>query len=257
MDRWISVELVLLGDQADVVAQGYVRIVRGRATASHPRPVVLHIEQVQGGTHVVLRVIAHYRLEAEISIEMSELLFDGTGTMEGIVATLYTAAWAFAELRERLKRYEATRKTPDDLLRQMVTPFENDPFSMVYLIVLMLRANGNVGQLMGEGLGLDVDWMLCKDKYLWSAAVGREVREAILLLMLIRRGRRRWRIAGVEPAYDLLIESQPRTHGDKIDTLSVLYGDFSPFRSKKSDSIRAFSSSTLRPSSRSAAAMRN
>lgn len=30
----------------------------------------------------------------------------------------------------------------------------------------MLRANGNVGQLMGEGLGLDVDWMLCKDKYL-------------------------------------------------------------------------------------------
>ncbi len=69
----------------------------------------------------------------EISIEMSELLFDGTGTMEGIVATLYTAAWAFAELRERLKRYEATRKTPDDLLRQMVTPFENDPFSMVWV----------------------------------------------------------------------------------------------------------------------------
>lgn len=69
----------------------------------------------------------------EISIEMSELLFDGTGTMEGIVATLYTAAWAFAELRERPKGYEATRKTPDDLLQQMVTPFENDPFSMVWV----------------------------------------------------------------------------------------------------------------------------
>ena len=35
-------------------------------------------------------------------------------------------------LRERLKGYEATRKTPDDLLRQMATPFENDPFSMVW-----------------------------------------------------------------------------------------------------------------------------
>ena len=49
----------------------------------------------------------------------------------------------------------------------------------------MLRADGNVGQFVGEGLGLDGDWMLCKDKYLRSAAVGREVRKAILLLMLI------------------------------------------------------------------------
>lgn len=45
--------------------------------------------------------------DEEISFEMAELLLDGTGTMEGIVATLYTAAWAFAELRERLKGYEA------------------------------------------------------------------------------------------------------------------------------------------------------
>ena len=76
--------------------------------------------------------MAESKNDDEISIEMSELLFDGTGTLEGVVATLYTAAWAFAELRERLKGYEATRKTPDDLLRQMVTPFENDPFSMVW-----------------------------------------------------------------------------------------------------------------------------
>lgn len=71
--------------------------------------------------------------DEEISFEMAELLFDGTGTMEGIVATLYTAAWAFSELRERLKGYEATRKTPDDLLQQMATPFGNDPFSMVWV----------------------------------------------------------------------------------------------------------------------------
>lgn len=70
--------------------------------------------------------------DEEISMEMSELLFDGIGTMEGIVATLYTAAWAFAEIRERLKAYEATRKMPDELLRQMTTPFENDPFPIVY-----------------------------------------------------------------------------------------------------------------------------
>lgn len=68
-----------------------------------------------------------------ISMEMAELLFDGTSTMEGIVATLYTAAWAFSELRERLKGYEATGKTADELLRQRVTPFVNDPFSMVWI----------------------------------------------------------------------------------------------------------------------------
>lgn len=33
-------------------------------------------------------------------------LFDGNLTVEGLIATLYTAAWAFAELRERLKMYE-------------------------------------------------------------------------------------------------------------------------------------------------------
>ena len=33
-------------------------------------------------------------------------LFDGNTTTEGLIATLYTAAWAFAEIRERLKLYE-------------------------------------------------------------------------------------------------------------------------------------------------------
>ena len=35
-----------------------------------------------------------------------ELLIEGTDSAEGIVALLYTAAWAFSELRERLKSYE-------------------------------------------------------------------------------------------------------------------------------------------------------
>lgn len=52
--------------------------------------------------------IAKSSNEDEISCEMAELLFDGTSTAEGIVATLYTAVWAFAEIRERLKMYEDT-----------------------------------------------------------------------------------------------------------------------------------------------------
>lgn len=77
--------------------------------------------------------MAESKNDDEISIEMAELLFDGTGTLEGVVATLYTAAWAFAELRERLKGYEAIGRTADELLRQRATPFENDPFSMVWV----------------------------------------------------------------------------------------------------------------------------
>lgn len=44
-----------------------------------------------------------------------ERLFDCVDTVEGVVALLYTAAWAFAELRNRLAAYEDTGLTPDDL----------------------------------------------------------------------------------------------------------------------------------------------
>ena len=37
---------------------------------------------------------------------MSDNLADGIDTMEGVLALLYNAGWAFAELRERLKEYE-------------------------------------------------------------------------------------------------------------------------------------------------------
>ncbi len=42
----------------------------------------------------------------EIGDVMCDLLMDGTETIAGIVALLYTAGWAFAELRARLKKYE-------------------------------------------------------------------------------------------------------------------------------------------------------
>ena len=44
--------------------------------------------------------------ETAIGLSVYESLFDGIDTLEGIVATLYTAGWAFAELRARLELYE-------------------------------------------------------------------------------------------------------------------------------------------------------
>ena len=46
---------------------------------------------------------------------MYELLFDGIDTLDGIVATLYAAGWAFASLREKLKRYEDTGLEPTEV----------------------------------------------------------------------------------------------------------------------------------------------
>ena len=42
----------------------------------------------------------------DFSAMMAEWLFDDADTKESIIATLYTAAWAFAELRGKLMRYE-------------------------------------------------------------------------------------------------------------------------------------------------------
>ena len=43
---------------------------------------------------------------ADFSFMMAEWLYDDVDTAEGALALLYSAAWAFAELRERLKKYE-------------------------------------------------------------------------------------------------------------------------------------------------------
>lgn len=44
--------------------------------------------------------------DEELSMMMAEWVIEGPDTIEGLIATLYTAAWAFSELRERLKGYE-------------------------------------------------------------------------------------------------------------------------------------------------------
>lgn len=44
--------------------------------------------------------------DMELGEQINDALFDGPDTTEGLVALLYTTAWAFAELREKLKQYE-------------------------------------------------------------------------------------------------------------------------------------------------------
>lgn len=44
--------------------------------------------------------------DEELSMMMAEWVIEGPDTIEGLIATFYTAAWAFSELRECLKRYE-------------------------------------------------------------------------------------------------------------------------------------------------------
>lgn len=68
----------------------------------------------------------------ELSLAVAEMLFDGTDTMEGVIALLYTMAWAFAETRERLRMYEETRLSPLDLKDRLIAPFQNDMFAMVW-----------------------------------------------------------------------------------------------------------------------------
>lgn len=54
--------------------------------------------------------------DAELGEQIHETLFDGPDTTEGLVALLYTTAWAFAELREKLKQYEDAEEA-GELLR--------------------------------------------------------------------------------------------------------------------------------------------
>ena len=54
--------------------------------------------------------------DEEIGNVLSEgWLFDGNKTVEGIIATLYTAGWVAAELRARLKMYEDRDEQQKDL----------------------------------------------------------------------------------------------------------------------------------------------
>lgn len=51
----------------------------------------------------------------EFSCMMAEWLFDDPESETGLLALLYAAAWGFAEIRERLKRYEDTGAMPNVL----------------------------------------------------------------------------------------------------------------------------------------------
>ena len=50
----------------------------------------------------------------ELGEQLHDALFDGPDTTEGLIALLYTTAWAFAELREKLKRYEDAEEAAGD-----------------------------------------------------------------------------------------------------------------------------------------------
>ena len=91
------------------------------------------------------RIIEAYNLDIPTSAEdlpdaMYERLFDGTETMEGLMATLYTAAWAFAEIRHRLSEYEDTGLSPEEVVKmqgEIKTAYDGhgDPY--------MLEATGS------------------------------------------------------------------------------------------------------------------
>lgn len=64
-----------------------------------------------------------------ISFAMAEYLFDGYEEPSGLIALLYTAAWSYAELRERLKAYEDTGLSPEKVswMKEVVeAAFDND-----------------------------------------------------------------------------------------------------------------------------------
>lgn len=52
-----------------------------------------------------------------LSMMMGEWMLDDPDTEEGVISLLYTAAWAYAEIRHRLKAYEDTGLTPEEIDR--------------------------------------------------------------------------------------------------------------------------------------------
>lgn len=53
----------------------------------------------------------------DLSDMMPEWLMDDPGTAEGVIGLLYTAAWAYAELRHKLMLYEDTGMEPEEINR--------------------------------------------------------------------------------------------------------------------------------------------
>lgn len=53
--------------------------------------------------------------DSDLDCLMADMVADGPEEPEGLLAIIHTAGWAFAELRERLKAYEDTGLTPEDV----------------------------------------------------------------------------------------------------------------------------------------------
>lgn len=66
--------------------------------------------------------------DVEIGSIMADWLMDGHCCIPGLIAHLYTAAWAFAEIREKLKRYEDAEEEG----RLIVLPCK--PGKMAYIV---------------------------------------------------------------------------------------------------------------------------
>lgn len=71
----------------------------------------------------IRQIIKTHSLDIDISDNdamgdcLVDRLLDCTDTLEGVVAHLYTAAWAFSELRARLAAYEDTHLTPEGITK--------------------------------------------------------------------------------------------------------------------------------------------
>lgn len=78
--------------------------VRGGGPAPHYEDVSLYdfIRRIIGTHDLNIPVVD----KEELGEALFERLFDGTDTMEGVVALLYTAGWAFSEIRGKLEEYE-------------------------------------------------------------------------------------------------------------------------------------------------------
>lgn len=75
----------------------------------------------------------------EISFAMAEYLFDGYEEPTGLIAMLYTAAWAYAELRERLKSYEDSGLSPTgaEKAAEIEKGLSEDGYSIERMVELM------------------------------------------------------------------------------------------------------------------------
>lgn len=79
--------------------------------------------------------------DEELGYALTEALLDGPEEMTGLVALLYTAGWAFAELRGRLSDYEDSGLSPRTVaaLRAQQEAEKNEPLTIEELKAMPLK----------------------------------------------------------------------------------------------------------------------